>query len=68
MRANSWHHKLFHFQLSFWILKVWIEGKKLQKFEYLEKEESSFDEIQNIFIVFEGLSFGEKIKNSGHML
>ena len=47
---------------------MWIEGKKLQKFEYLEKEESSFDEIQNIFIVFEGLSFGEKIKNSGHML
>ena len=22
MQANSWHHKLFHFHLSFWICKV----------------------------------------------
>ena len=37
-----------------------VERKKLQKFEYLESEKS--------FIIFEGLSFGEKIKNSGHKL
>ena len=23
MQANSWHHKLFHFHLSFWIWKKW---------------------------------------------
>ena len=35
------------------------EGKtKIQKFEYLENEKSFLDEA--FFIVFEGLSFGEK--------
>ena len=38
------------------------EGKKLQKFEYLENKTSFLEEIKNIFIVFEGLSFGQKIK------
>ena len=38
------------------------EGKKLQKFEYLENKKSFLDEIKKIFIVFEGLSFNEKIK------
>ena len=47
MQVNSWHHKLFHFHLSFWIWKVW-KGKKSQKFEYLKTEKS--------------LSFGDKIK------
>ena len=32
----------------------------IQKFEYLENEKSFFDKIKNIFIVFEGLSFGGK--------
>ena len=37
------------------------EGKKkIQKFEYLENEKSFLDEIKTFFIVFEGLSFGEK--------
>ena len=38
------------------------EGKKLQKFEYLENEKSFLDEIKNIFVVFKELSFGEKIE------
>ena len=39
------------------------EGEKMQKFEYLENEKSFFDEIKKTFIiVFERLSFGEKIK------
>ena len=38
------------------------EGKKLQKFGYLENEKSFLDEIKKILIVFKGLSFGEKIK------
>ena len=39
------------------------EGKtKIQKFEYLENENSFFDKIKNIFHSFWGLSFGEKQK------
>ena len=38
------------------------KSKKLQKFEYLDTEKSFLDEIKTFFIVFEGLSFGEKIK------
>ena len=36
--------------------------EKLQKNEYRKKEKSFLDEIKNIFSVFEGLSFCEKIK------
>ena len=52
MQANSSHHKLFYLHLSFWIWKVWKEGKKLQKFEYLENENTFLDEIKNIFHSF----------------
>ena len=38
------------------------EKEKIQKFEYLGNEKSFLDEIKNIFIVFKGLSFGEKQK------
>ena len=59
MQANSCHHKLFHFHLPFWIWKV-KKGKKLQYCECLENKKSLLDETKNIFLVFEGLSFGEK--------
>ena len=52
MEANSWHHKLFHFHLSFWIWKVWKGREKITKFEYLENEKSFLDEIKNIFSQF----------------
>ena len=39
-----------------------MEGKKIQKFEYLENENSFLDEIKTFFIVFEDLSFDQKIK------
>ena len=35
MQANSWHHKLFLFHLSFWIWKVWKGREKLQKIQYI---------------------------------
>ena len=38
------------------------EEEKLRKFEYIENEKSFLDEIKTFFTVFEGLSFGEKIK------
>ena len=49
MEANSWHHKLIHLHLAFWIWKVWKGMEKVQKFEYLENEKSFFDEIKHIF-------------------
>ena len=39
---------------------------EIQKLEYLEHEQSFLDEIKTFFIVFQGLSYGEKIKISGH--
>ena len=36
---------------------------QIQTFEYLENEKSIFNEIKTIVSVFEGLLFGEKIKN-----
>ena len=41
---------------------MWKGREKVQKYEYLEKEKSFLDEIKTFFVVFEGLSFGEKIK------
>ena len=40
----------------------------MQTFEYLENEKSFLDEIKIIFHITSGLSFGEKVKNSGHKL
>ena len=45
-------------------LKQWLTGKregkkKIQKFKYLKNEKGFLDQI-TFFIVFEGLSFGEK--------
>ena len=58
MPANSWHHKLFHFLLSFWICKVWKGREKMTKI-WISRER----EIRIIFHSFYGLSFDEKIKN-----
>ena len=45
------------------------EGKtEIQKCECLENEKSFLHENKSIFHSFEGLSFGEKIKNSRHKL
>ena len=68
MQANSLHYKFFYFCLSE-SGKCGKEGKKLRKFEHFENEKSFLHEIKIFFffIVFRGLSFGEKI-NSGHKL
>ena len=54
MQANSWHHKLFNFLLSFGIWKVWKGREKIIKISvsYLEKEKSFLDEIKNNFHSF----------------
>ena len=38
------------------------DERKIQKFEYLENKKTFLDEIKTFFAIFEGLSFGEKIK------
>ena len=58
MQANSWHHKFYPFECGMFEK----EEKKLQKLEYIENENSFLDETKSIFIVFEGLSFDEKLK------
>ena len=52
MQDNSWHHKLSSFISPFDSGKCGKEWKKLQKFEYLEKEKSFLDEIKGIFHSF----------------
>ena len=48
------------------------EQEKIQKFEYLENENSFLDKIKTFSTLFDWLSFGEKnknlIKNSGQRL
>ena len=45
-----------------------MEKTEIQKFEYIENEKSFLDEMKSktFFIVFEGLSFGEKKKNKNN--
>ena len=62
MQANLWHLDYSASFCPFESGKSGKEGKKLQKLEYLENEKSFLDEIKTFFIVFKGLSFGEKIK------
>ena len=52
MQVNLWHHKLFHFHLSFCIGKVWKGREKIQKFEYFENNKSFLNEIKNTFHCF----------------
>ena len=52
MQVSSWHHKLSHSPLSFWIWKLWKGMEKLQKFKYLKNEKSFLDESKNIFHSF----------------
>ena len=47
MQVISWHHKLFHFHLLFESEKCGKEGKKSQKFEYLENENNFLDYVTN---------------------
>ena len=69
MQANSWHHKLFHFHLSFCIWRVWKIREKIQKLEYFENEKSFLDEIKNTFSSFSRAIWWKKkklLKNSRH--
>ena len=49
MQANSQCHNYYSVIWSFGSGECGKEGKKLQKFEYIENEKSSLNEIKNIF-------------------
>ena len=72
MHANSWHINYSTCIFPFESGKCGAEGKKLQKFEYLENKKSFLDEIKNIFHIFWKLTIWWKnknlIKNSEHKL
>ena len=62
MQVDSWHHKLFHFHLSFWIWKVWKGRDKITRIWISRTQKELFRWNKEHFSVFKGLSFGEKIK------
>ena len=72
MQANSWHHKLIHFYLSFCTWRKWKGREKLQKFEISQERKELFDEIKDTFHSFGRATIWCKnknlIKNSGHKL
>ena len=72
MQANSWHHNYSTSMCPSESGNCRKEGKKLQKFKYLENEKSFLYEIKNIFHSFWRTIIGWKnknlIKNSGHEL
>ena len=49
MQANSWHHKLFQFHLSFTILKVWKRRGKITKISIFWEWKELFRWKKNIF-------------------
>ena len=64
MQANSWHNKLFHFYLSFWIWKVWKGRGKITK-NWISREQKElfrWNKKHSFTIFSQGVLFGEKIK------
>ena len=49
MQANWWHHKLFHYYLSFWIWKVGKEGKKIIKIRIPWEQNELFRWTKKLF-------------------
>ena len=70
MQAKLWHLNYATSICPFESGKCGKEGKKFQKFEYLENEKSFVDETKNIFHSFWRPIIWRKnkhlIKNSGH--
>ena len=52
MQDNSWHHKLFHLQLSFWVWKVWKGSKKDTKILISRERKELFRWNKKIFHSF----------------
>ena len=72
MQANSWHCKLFHFRLSFWIWKVWKGREKNTKIWISWERKELYRWNKNIFHSFWRVIIWWKnkklTKNSAHRL
>ena len=56
MQVNWWHHKSFHFHLSFWIWKVWKGREKITKIWISREWKELFRwNKKHFFIIFKGL-------------
>ena len=63
MPVISWHHKFFHFHLSFCIWKVWKGREKNYKRLNISGTKRAFlMKYKTLFIVLEELSFGGKTR------
>ena len=52
MHANSWHHKLSHLHLSFWIWKVWKGREKNYKHLDISRPKRAFPMKSKTFLIF----------------
>ena len=52
MKANIWHHKLFHFHLSFSVWKVWKGREKITKIWISPEQKELFRWNKKIFHSF----------------
>ena len=68
MQAKSWHDNSSNFICPVESGECGKERKKIQKSKYLENKKSFSDETKSIFRSFWRVSFGEKMKSSGHKL
>ena len=70
MQANSWHHKLFYFHLSFWIWKVWKGRSKSTKI-WISRERKVLFRWNNFLSFLRAIIWWKNknlIKSSGHKL
>ena len=63
MKSNSWHHKLFHFYLCFWIWKVGKGREKITKIS-ISQEQQELLQLNNkhFFQHFKDYHLGKKEK------
>ena len=52
IQANWWHHKLFHFQLSFWIWEAWKGRGKIAKIWISREQKKLFRWSKKHFSLF----------------
>ena len=60
MPVRSWHHRLSHSHLFYWIWEVHKEREKITTI-WISQEKKAFTWNKKFFIVFEGLSLVKKL-------
>ena len=68
MQAKSWHDNSSNFICTVESGECGKERKKYKNLNILRTKRAFQMKQKAFFVVFEGLSFGEKMKSSGHKL